>query len=228
MKSQDIIDFQRKVYSKNFSHNPQGPNATFNQTESHQTLRYENLFNWLDFPLDNLSVFDVGCGIGELNDWLSARVKHLKYHGNDIVPEMVEAARERIPECDIRSVDLSNDPDLPKADIYCLSGVFNFHGGMDMDKWEKYCQSMVTVMFQHSKIGICFNGLSTSADYYDEAMFYSSSQQWVSFLNKECSRFIGVKADYALFEHSIYVLQPDWVRSQTSPELTRYVKNRED
>ena len=224
MKAQGIISSQREIYGENFSDNPVGPNATFNQTKSHQNLRYSSLFHWLNFPIKSLSVFDVGCGIGELNDWLSCRVERLNYVGNDIVPEMVDRARERIPHCDIRDQDLLNDKNVPMVDIYCLSGVFNFHGGIQRDEWMGYCRSMIRKMFKHSKIGICFNGLSTTADYYNEKMFYSSSTEWLNFLNDECTRFVGIKADYALFEHSIYALKPEWVRDNSPSDLRKYVK----
>ncbi len=224
MKEQGIIRTQREIYSKNFIDNPRGPAATFNQTKSHQDLRYSKLFHWINFPVEKLSVFDVGCGIGELNDWLRLRVEHLNYCGNDIVPEMVNVAREKNPNCEIRGQDLLSDPQLPKADIYCLSGVFNFHGGTKTDEWSEYCRSMIRKMFKHAEIGICFNGLSTSADYFDRDMFYSCPTEWLNFLSEECTRFIGLKADYALFEYSIYALKPEWVRSCSLPELKRYVK----
>ena len=137
---------------------------------------------------------------------------------------MVNVARERNPKCEIRSHDLLSDPELPMADIYCLSGVFNFHGGTKADEWSEYCRSMIRKMFKHAKVGICFNGLSTSADYFDQEMFYSSPTEWLNFLSEDCTRFVGLKADYALFEYSIYALKPEWVRSCSLPEHKRYVK----
>lgn len=224
MGIEDILQKQKDIYGKNFSENSSGPDATFNQSESRQLLRYEKLFSWLSFPRHNLSVFDVGCGVGELYDWLDCRVKNLTYYGSEVVPEMVMEANSRIPSATVYEMDILAQDNLPTADVYCLSGVLNFHGGISENDWLHYCEEMILKMYKASTVGVCFNGLSTAADFYNKDMFYSSPGQWFDYLTANCSRFCGIKSDYALFEFSAYALKPDWVASQTHDELIRYIK----
>jgi SAM-dependent methyltransferase len=46
---------------------------------------------------DRLSVLDVGCGLGDLLDYLRGRGFAGRYTGVDLVPELIEAARARYP-----------------------------------------------------------------------------------------------------------------------------------
>lgn len=224
MSFEYIINKQKYIYGQNFSENKSGPNATFNQSESRQLLRYANLFSWLSLPRKTLSVFDVGCGVGELYDWLGSHVQHLSYYGSEVVPEMVCEANLRVPSGTVYELDILSKENLPTADVYCMSGVLNFHGGVGEQEWLEYSQEMILRMYNASTIGVCFNGLSTAADFYNKDMFYSSPAKWLDYLSANCSRFVGIKSDYALFEFSAYALKPEWVASQTDDELARYIK----
>lgn len=89
-------------------------------TESQQ-IRFEVLRSLLPSDLSRISLVDVGCGLGDLHAFLSARDDlPRQYIGLDAVQVMVERAAARTG-CAILHCDVLSDP-LPEADWYLASG----------------------------------------------------------------------------------------------------------
>ncbi|TVQ92017.1 MAG: class I SAM-dependent methyltransferase [Chromatiaceae bacterium] len=91
----------------------------------HQRIRFQVLRDLLPARLDDLTLVDVGCGLGDLHRWLAARHDlPRRYIGIDAVPAMVELARARTGGCPILHRDVLQDP-LPAADWYLASGALS-------------------------------------------------------------------------------------------------------
>src|SRR5215208_3309536 len=69
-----------------------------------QLLRFEILCDVGD--LSGKRVCDVGCGFGDLHDFLARRFSSTHYTGIDLVPSLVEKARELHPAVDFRTCDI--------------------------------------------------------------------------------------------------------------------------
>lgn len=93
-------------------------------SERTQRVRFEVLRRFLPRDLSEVTLVDVGCGLGDLYRYL---VKHGdrpgRYIGIDVVAPMVEAAAERTG-CEILQRDALRDT-LPGADFYLCSGAMN-------------------------------------------------------------------------------------------------------
>lgn len=86
-----------------------------------QRVRFEVLRDLLPDDLSGIDLVDVGCGLGDLYQFLSARGEApRRYIGLDAVQAMVERARVRTG-CPILHCDVLRDP-LPEADWYLASG----------------------------------------------------------------------------------------------------------
>src|SRR5262245_13511256 len=59
--------------------------------------------------MDNARVLDVGCGMGDLYEWLRERGRRVDYCGIDITPAMIETARCRFPEARFNICALHNE-----------------------------------------------------------------------------------------------------------------------
>ena len=71
------------------------------------------------------SVLDVGCGIGLLLNYKMAYGKDW-YTGIDVLPEMVDAARNIHPGYDFRMADIADPMTDMRADYVVASGLFQF------------------------------------------------------------------------------------------------------
>lgn len=68
------------------------------------------------------TVLDVGCGPGSLYGYLVEARPGASYVGVDVLPPMVERARERFPEGDFRVGDALDTAPLPEADVAVAVG----------------------------------------------------------------------------------------------------------
>lgn len=81
------------------------------------------------------SVLDVGCGLGNLYDYLKNQGYEFEYTGVDILPEMIYRAKEKNPQLEFICGNIFID-DLfgsRKFDIVYASGIFNIELGNNED-----------------------------------------------------------------------------------------------
>jgi SAM-dependent methyltransferase len=105
------------------------------------------------------SVADVGCGVGDLFGFLEARGLNVRYHGYDINPAMVEAARAKYPHPRARFElrdPLARGLGRRRYDYVVASGTFNIrykHGH------DRYLRRAVAGMFAACRRAAAFNVL---------------------------------------------------------------------
>jgi SAM-dependent methyltransferase len=73
------------------------PQALHWISKQSQQLRFEALYR--NFDLEKKSLLDVGCGYGDLFEFLSReKTLNLEYQGIDFMQEFVEAAKQKFPQ----------------------------------------------------------------------------------------------------------------------------------
>ena len=95
-----------------------------------QFLRFEILAQEIRQCLGTASfrLLDVGCGLAELHGYLQGRGLPVEYTGVDLTPAILNEARRRHPDLDLREVDVFATPQpFPdhSFDVVFCSGVFN-------------------------------------------------------------------------------------------------------
>ncbi len=100
------------------------------------------------------SILDVGCGVGHLAGWLKERGYEGEYTGVDILPEMVERARETHPDMCFEHADIIAEPGRFKADYVMSSGIFHMGDAPFMHR-------VIAAMYGACTKGVAFNTLST-------------------------------------------------------------------
>ncbi len=127
------------------------------RTKFDQELRFENLLEALD---DNgpFSVLDVGCGLGDLFGYLRTTGREADYLGIDIVPAMVEKARERHPDGRFELCDLLDaTPEPGKFDLVVASGSLTVR----LPKHDLFVDKMLRRMMELSAGVVAVNFQST-------------------------------------------------------------------
>ena len=106
--------------------------------------------------LGNASILDVGCGFGGLYKYLiSSEIGQFSYLGVDIVPKMVEIARDQNPTGTFKVVDILKE-EVGKFDyVFCI-GALN----ITTDNFDKYFREMLRKMIQLSNKAIVISFLS--------------------------------------------------------------------
>ena len=122
-----------------------------------QQMRFETMARNVDFK--GKRVLDLGCGLGELYDYLSERQRPGFYLGLDQHWSFLRQARKRIgsPQCRFQFGDISQTT-LPEMDIIVASGSLNYR-----TKNPDYLNEMIMRMFSACREVTVFNLLNIEA-----------------------------------------------------------------
>lgn len=162
------------------------------------------------------SVIDVGCGLGDMFQFLNLNDFKGKYLGLDFIPEFIELSNQHFKEhknAQFKVCDLLSD-NIPQGyDYILLSGVFN----NNQKDNEDFMLSTIKKMFDSSKKGIAFNAMSTYVDFQDSNLYYSDPLKVFDFCKRNLTRRIVLKHDYLVkedsipFEYTMYLYKEDKV-----------------
>ena len=117
-----------------------------------QRVRFDALTGGL-WPIEG-TLLDLGCGLAHLADYLDERGSTATYIGADLLPAMVDRARDRRPELDLRV--LAPGAPLPDCDVAVASGIFATAA-------PEVLRHTVTAMWAAARRAISFNVLRSGA-----------------------------------------------------------------
>ena len=170
----------------------------------------------------NRAVLDVGCGFGDLCEFLKSRNLAVKYTGYDISKKLVDIAKGRHPEATFRVVDISEETVNATFDYVFSSGIFN----ASMSANEDFMETMVARCFDLCTIGVAVNMMSKYVDYEDETLYYYSPEKVLAFC-KTLTKRVTLRHDYMPYEFTVYLYKNDEVNErnvfvQASTELNGF------
>lgn len=138
------------------------------RNRSSQEKRFEALLRLGEFA--GRRVLDVGCGFGDLLEFLHARGVRPVYTGIDVCEPMIRRCRERYPAGAGRFLVadvLDYRPDEP-YDFVVASGIF----GLDAPGARERIRPTMQRMFEWARVGVAANFLSRRAPARVEARVY--------------------------------------------------------
>ena len=179
-----------------------------------QEKRFKILTDLIDmyYGSKKTSVIDVGCGFGDLSNYLEKKGYKASYLGYDITPKILDAAKSKYPKAKFELNDILEDENPKKADFVFCCGALN----IVFDSREKHMQfinSMLIRMFQLCNIAVGVNFLSYQAVYHlqDEELnlaqyFYTRIEDILSCVRGMTSRFI-IRHDYHPGDFTVYLMK---------------------
>ena len=165
-----IEDYQKilKYYGKHLIlSDPSSSEFVGWSSKKSQETRWGRLI--LNYPINNCSVLDVGCGIGDFFPYLQERYSDIDYVGIDFNTVMIKEAVRRYPDATFLNGPLSRlvecgASDLPsKWDYVFASGVFTVKVGDN----DSHIQQNIDHLCELANKHVAFNFLDT---YTDDAM----------------------------------------------------------
>lgn len=188
------------------------------RAQADQELRFENLLEALD-DQHAFTVLDIGCGLGDLFGYLRRTGREATYLGVDIVPEMVEHARERHPDGRFEVLDLlTQTPEPATFDLVVASGSLTVR----VPKHELFVEKMLRRMIALSHGAVALNLQSIrsfrqnpmAAD--DPDLFHVDPMAMYATCRRLC-RWTALREDMLVSDVVIY-LYPGYARSVRSYE----------
>lgn len=132
---------------------------------------------WAEIDFDNKNVLDVGCGFGELGNFLTKRYENVKYKGVDIMPEFIENGKKIYPQLELETSDYFGQPSPEMYDTIICSGALNSNFGTEEENLE-FRKNAIKVMFEHTTNVVAFNmlgGHPATQNKEDSNIWYSDS-----------------------------------------------------
>jgi SAM-dependent methyltransferase len=127
------------------------------RTRSSQEKRFEALLELGDF--EGAKVLDVGCGFGDLLEFMQQRGIECEYTGIDVCKPMIDRCRECFDGVDaiFRVADVMEFETTDEYDYVVASGLF----GLDAEGGRDRIRPTLDRMFGWSRVGMAANFLST-------------------------------------------------------------------
>ncbi|MBN2569184.1 MAG: GNAT family N-acetyltransferase [Deltaproteobacteria bacterium] len=152
--------------------------------------------------LNNASVLDVGCGLGDFLDWLKNLKMEMRYTGLDITPHMIQFAKKRFPNtCFIIGNLLElDDSVIGHHDYIFASGIFARIEKIPF----RFMQEMVLKMFSLCNKAVGFNSLSEWAPQKDSGEYYADPLEVLNFC-RTITPWVVLRHDYHARDFTVYM-----------------------
>jgi SAM-dependent methyltransferase len=184
-----------------FGHDPR----TLGWASGKQDERFTALTSFVSLD-EATSILDVGCGFGDLYDFLRRSGYRGRYTGVDLVPELVVAGRAAYPAADLRVGDIAEIGADERFDLVVASGIFNAKLSYE-DTWNHLTLTL-TRMFALCEVAVAADFLTSYVDFERADLHYVSPERTFCFA-KGLTRRVTLAHHYMPFEFAICLYKDD-------------------
>ena len=205
MKTEDRLDYVLR-YEKRLQEFGYSPATLGWGVHGRQEVRFSVLAE-LALRMPHSFVLDVGCGFCDLYDFLANRGWQGRYTGIDIVPGLLEVAKRRHPDLDVRELDITEESaPLDSYDFVIASGAFN--AALPSGNNQSHAEAALRNMYRCSRYAICVDFLSTSVDFQKPGA-YHTDPGWALATAKRLTRRVLLRHDYMPYEFALFLFRDD-------------------
>jgi SAM-dependent methyltransferase len=150
--------------------------------------------------LEGSTVLDVGCGFGDLYEFLGRQGTSVDYTGVDLNPDLVDIARKRHPDARFIAADFEEAKVGGRFDWAFASGVFNYR----VSDHPAFVGNMVRKMFRSARKGIAIDFLDSRGTFFSAGLYHPDPAD----IYRLCSRLskrVVLRCDYKPTEFCVYV-----------------------
>lgn len=214
MKAEDVAGAQKAYYGALYHKYGAGVDAVASSKQIYKDLRYERLSRVFGEDRE-LTVHEIGCGLGHYYEYLASRFpdRKIAYSGSEVTPEFVAACREKFPQCQFFLRDVTSEPCDERYDYVVLPGVFYHLVSADAAAFFEYCKTLLDRAFLMCRRAIAVNFVTGFCDYFRDDLFYCDVKGLLEFVTCELSRFFVLDHAYPLYEFTLHIFKPEYVRS---------------
>lgn len=138
------------------------------ESEEAQRLRFDMLLSSVD--LEGKTLLDVGCGTGNLLEYINSKGINVSYTGVDILDKMIEKAKQKQLKANFYHTDIfkNNIFKDESFDVIYASGIFNLNLGNN----RAFLISALELFFRLSSEAVVFNLLHYASPDREDKYFY--------------------------------------------------------
>lgn len=165
---------------------------------------------WSEIDFDNKSVLDIGCGFGEMGNFLTKRYKNVVYKGVDIMPEFIESGKKLYPQLTLETEDFFTQTkpinSNSKFDVLICSGALNSNFGDKQENIE-FRKNAIKRMFDDTANICAFNmsgGHPAKENSIENNIWYADSLEILEYCMSLTRRVI-LKQNYHPTDFTIFM-----------------------
>lgn len=194
--TKNIVERYEAMLDK-FQGNPEDSRSVGWSDRALQWKRFEALTSVV--PIEGKSILDLGCGLGNLVDYLSEKDWKGDYTGWDLSDKMVKICRDRFPDMAFDVMDILNYDGEKRFDVVVASGLFC----VPLSDETRYHKT-IEKMFSLCREAIAFNLISTYVNFQEDHLRYTSPDEIFDFCKKNLTRYVALRHDYMPFDYAVY------------------------
>lgn len=191
-------------YQRRLREHGAGLEAMASGVSSRQQIRFEVLQSI--GIADGSSVLDLGCGLGDFQQWLKTNETRVQYTGYDLVPDFIDQAALRHPDARFEVRDIHNDGIPGSFDYIVASQVFNH--SLDHEDNLDFVKRTIERCFPACTKGLAFDFLTSHVDYREDHLYYYDPGDLLNWA-KRLSKRVRLVHDHPLYEFALF-LYPDF------------------
>lgn len=165
IKIKNALKKQRLIYEKLFKKYGESLEALHWSSRETQEIRFDHLSRIGD--LSGCSVLDVGCGLGDLHEFLIQKGLSVRVTGYDLIEELIQCCRMRFPDSVYEVRNILDQPPSESFDYVLASGLFAFGN-------QAFFEAMVKQCF-----ALCRRGFGFNVHLASDPLFWSKPSQVV-------------------------------------------------
>ncbi len=160
-----VIKAMEEYYKRNNSIYGKGSPKNLWAHEDRQLVKFDMFLDMISF--EHKSIFDVGCGYGDLFFYLKHRGVNFKsYSGIELIKEHYDVAVSKLPkDVSILCGDFLKRK-IKSFDVFVLSGTLNFY----VEGWLNFALCTIDKMWELANDSIIFNMRSSFGDLQPESI----------------------------------------------------------
>ena len=178
-----------------YGHDPRAVDAS----SAHSLhVRYSALAEVTD--LSGKEVLEVGCGFGDLGEFLQRRYEGVRYTGIDISARMIEEGRRVHPELELREANVLELEEEGSFDVVLAQGIFYLLGEGAEEKMHR----LIHTMFRLAREAVAFSAVSAWAERKEPGEFYADPLRLLGFAHGLTTSVV-LRHDYHAGDLTMYL-----------------------
>lgn len=209
-----LAETQRAFYEhlwREFGDDPRSLSYRDAETQNERFFRLARALHQVQGPF---TVHEVGCGLGHFGEYLHAHLPHAVYSGTDLCPDFVDSCRRKFPGGTFHHRNFLEHDAAEQFDFLTSSGTFNPRLDNRRPEWREFIAAMVGKMYACCRCGIAVNFLSPFCDAHcmDPRLHYENPWEAAAWIVRDLSRHIELDWGGPLFEYTLRIHRPEFVR----------------
>ncbi|WP_338864182.1 class I SAM-dependent methyltransferase [Myxococcus stipitatus] len=224
----DIAEEQRAFYSALLDQFGDDPRSLSHRDQATQYERFHRLARLFEGESGPISVHEIGCGLGHFGEFLQQHHPKALFSGSDIHPSFTESCARKFPQGTFHSRNVVEVLPPERYDFLTLSGTFNVPLSASPEAWQGFVEGMLGAMYAMCTKGFAVNFLTTFHDpeFTRKELYYQPPGELLNFVVGKLSRFWELDAAGPLYEYTLRVYRPEYVRARHTDEaFTRYFRS---